>query len=350
MAKRNGFTLIELLVVIGIIGVLLGILLPSLQRARQQSYTLACASNLHSIGVGINDYITDYRGYFPASNYYKGLGWDHVIGQVPTTPINGYVHWSAYLYSQKASTLTDSLFLNSRSWAMFQCPSVANGGVPPANTYDGNNDGLANEATSSTGEPVIDWQAPRLSYTVNEALCPRGIFQLYFSDRNNKRIYRYVPASRVQHPANVILATEIWASQPAVTTTSLFDHVTPVSASRRPVNGMSVQRTANGVKADSPYLLDYTHNFVWAKASEMTPDPETALSGGAAAVCSLDEVGRNHGNKKYGSFSADGLNRTNWDLRQSNFLYVDGHVETKHVVDTVSPVNEWGPDFYTLDK
>ncbi len=349
--KRNGFTLIELLVVIGIIGVLLAILLPALTKARQQSYTLTCASNLHSIGIGIDNYISDYHGYFPASNYYKGLGWDHVIGQVPTTPVNGYVHWSAFLYSQNVANVNDNLFLNAKSWAMFQCPSLPDGGLPPANTFSGNNDGLSNEATSSTGDPVIDWQAPRMSYTVNEALCPRGIFQLYFSNRNNKRIYRYVPAARVQKSSSVILATEIWGTQPTVTTTSLLDGVTPVSASRRPVNGMSVQRTANGVKPDSPYLLDYTHNFVWAKAAELTPDPETTLGSGGAAACALDEVGRNHGGaKKLGSFSADGLNRNNWDLRQSNFLYVDGHVETKHVVDTVNPTNEWGPDFYTLDR
>jgi prepilin-type N-terminal cleavage/methylation domain-containing protein/prepilin-type processing-associated H-X9-DG protein len=347
---RNGFTLIELLVVIGIIGVLLAILLPALQRARQQSYTLACASNLHNIGVSINNYVSQYNGYFPASNYYKGLGWDRVIGQIPTTPVNGYFHWSAFLYTENPAAVADSLFLTTQAWGMFQCPSLPNGGLPPANTYVGNNDGLSNEATSSTGGPVIDWQAPRLSYTVNEALCPRGIFQLYFSNRNNVRIYRYVPAARVRQPSSVILATEIWGTQPAVTTTSLIDGLTPVSASRRPVNGMSVQRTGNGVKADSPYLLPYNDNFSWAKAAELTPDPEVTLASGVAAACALDEVGRNHGNKKYGTFSADGLKRTNWDLRQSNFLYVDGHVETKHVVDTVNPNNEWGPDFYTLDR
>ena len=51
----------------------------------------------------------------------------------------------------------------------------------------------------------------------------------------------------------------------------------------------------------------------------------------------LDWVGRNHGKK----------NHSDYDDRKTNFLYCDGHVETKNIRDTVEPF-EWGDKFFTL--
>jgi prepilin-type N-terminal cleavage/methylation domain-containing protein len=63
----RGFTLIELLVVIAIIAVLMGILLPGLQRARMQARNLVCKSNLSSYGLVMQLYTGDYDNRLPES-------------------------------------------------------------------------------------------------------------------------------------------------------------------------------------------------------------------------------------------------------------------------------------------
>lgn len=73
--KKRAFTLIELLVVIAIIAILAAVLFPVYAKAREKARQIACASNVHQLGMAFLMYLQDNNEKYPCGTQQSGVGW-----------------------------------------------------------------------------------------------------------------------------------------------------------------------------------------------------------------------------------------------------------------------------------
>lgn len=122
---RSGFTLIELLVVIAIIAVLIGLLLPAVQKVREAANRMQCTNNLKQMGLAVQNFASTNNGAMPYSWYPSGTSGNWTMAA-------GSVFWVLLPYMEKdamfrgtGTTTPQQTFANAASTQVkgFLCPS-----------------------------------------------------------------------------------------------------------------------------------------------------------------------------------------------------------------------------------
>lgn len=148
--RSRGFTLIELLVVIAIIGVLIALLLPAVQQAREAARRSQCRNNLKQIGLAIHNYI-DQHNRFPPGHYWAsttsdlgadGSGWSwgtHLLAQLDQAPLYNTIDFTASCCLQ--NPVTPGQISNAAAvqvaLPIFLCPSDIAPKVANTPAFDG---------------------------------------------------------------------------------------------------------------------------------------------------------------------------------------------------------------------
>ncbi|MFA9477376.1 type II secretion system protein [Phycisphaerales bacterium AB-hyl4] len=111
--SASGFTLIELLVVISIIAILIALLLPALQMARESARAVECRSNLRQGITGLHVYTEDFDGYAPVMTTSGSVRWDWVVALEPY--LNGRFGHN-HMRCPSAEGVENLVNLNSAEW------------------------------------------------------------------------------------------------------------------------------------------------------------------------------------------------------------------------------------------
>jgi len=111
MRRTNAFTLPELLVVIGIIAILIALLLPVLNRAREQARIVTCASNERQIYAALVMYAGENKGVLPIPDVYGGPHFSNLIVQVDMPGQYDYGNGAIWTYTPGSPSSRQALFI-----------------------------------------------------------------------------------------------------------------------------------------------------------------------------------------------------------------------------------------------
>ncbi|HEY1685203.1 MAG TPA: prepilin-type N-terminal cleavage/methylation domain-containing protein [Tepidisphaeraceae bacterium] len=304
--KLSAFTLVELLVVIGIIALLISILLPSLNRARESANQVKCMSNLRTIGQALAFYTGDNQGCMP---------WG-LVQYAPT-------YWGNQ--SLKRSYIADPKDANQPSWRDYLARELYKRAAGTSNQSDTQDNGMWGIFICPTS-PVSVRKSSYTSYTTNPRLMPNmgdgdaymNTYESTSSKFSQGTTYNMTPykMAHVRHTDQIV---------------AVFDAA--VTADPNIDNGGETA-SVTGFPLDNGALIGYGGSYTIGRSNKnfLTDDYSHSTGFGPG-----DPINVAAGNETP-TFTANDYNKDddgNWDNirfrhsgnKQANCLCLDGHVQ-----------------------
>lgn len=145
--RHSGFTLVELLVVIAIIGILVALLLPAVQAARESARRSQCSNNLKQIGIAFHNYHDIYKT-LPAGGHAQGWGISFWVGLLPFSEMEGVynkVDMNSVHNGWTGTNANNAALVNKLRIPWMICPST------PIDVMETNTGGGSFQVTPSYG-------------------------------------------------------------------------------------------------------------------------------------------------------------------------------------------------------